>query len=84
MPSWLVDMFSEWENGFNYRFIYQGETPDETIYYIPNYASSDLFDSFYHQDGTRFKIEQVKAIPKPASGWALIYIWYRKGFEMSN
>ena len=84
MPSWLIDMFSEWEDGYNYRYIYQGETPNENIYYIPNFASSDLFDSFYHQDGTRFKMEQDKAIPKPISGWTLIYIWYREGFESNK
>ena len=85
IPSWLVDMFTEWENGNkNYQLIYQGEASDETVYYIPDYAHSNYFDNYYHQDGVRFEVGKDKAIPKPVSGWTLIYIWYRKGFSLNQ
>ena len=85
LPIWLVDMFTEWENGNkNYQLIHQGETSDETVYYIPDYAHSNYFDDYYHQDGTRFEFGKDKAIPKPVSGWTLIYIWYRKGFSLNQ
>ena len=68
MPSWLIDMFSEWENGYNYRYIYQGETPNENIYYIPNFASSDCI-AFTLSDSLRCRLSRpVKraSTPSPA------------------